>query len=103
MRISDWSSDVCSSDLESRDREIEGAKLDPERGRRAITRAPALDALLAAKQSAAEEGARREHHHRGTQRCAPGEGHTRDASAREVALHRQIGKAAVRERVYQCV
>src|SRR3546814_9698758 len=80
MRISDWSSDVCSSDLD------EGA-LDDEiagRGVRPFLEAPFLEARL----KVADHRHAAAHH---------------DAVARGVEFGREIGRASCRERVGQYV
>src|SRR3546814_4346913 len=52
MRISDWSSDVCSSDLAAIDREYGGREPDQPRGHLAVERGKPLEAPV----EAVEEG-----------------------------------------------
>src|SRR3546814_9899550 len=55
MRISDWSSDVCSSDLAAIDREYGGREPDQPRGHLAVERGKPLEAPV----EAVEEGTER--------------------------------------------
>src|SRR3546814_13345202 len=69
MRISDWSSDVCSSDLEPRTK----SRSKSRRGRSPDLRDPSLMPVRDAHASARRSGLRPRHPRRIQSRCADGE------------------------------
>src|SRR3546814_1944221 len=86
MRISDWSSDVCSSDLQR----IESARRDAGQaghvGLLAVSKTQSADAIRAL----ASAGQR-----------AFGENYVQEAASKQDALREQIGRASCRDRVCQ--
>src|SRR3546814_15760153 len=101
MRISDWSSDVCSSDLAGRLSLPEQVKRLAEHRRRGLCLLVALLALFEEVRDALPKAVEIGEHQFGLYRLGIGDGI--DAALDMVHLAIQIGRASCRERVGQYV